>query len=378
MSALSKIRAIYDAREQRVRGDCGRGIIGYISKNVPIELILAAGLLPIQLTGSPDESTLVGDVYMDDVFDGDVRSLFNRILEGHFNFCDLIIIPRTSEGLLQLYYLLLEVQKWEPKRRFPDVYLFDLLQTPYWTTGRYVRGRVDALRQRLEGLSGKQIDDVCLGEAVTAVNRTRDLQRDINALRRETPSRLSGSDALRIFGASGFVSTAEYHELLAEIIASPPAPLADGVRVMIKGSSHDNTRFYELVERCGAIVVSDDHTSGERNFDGYVRAADDPTDAIAFYYQTQSYSPRSYPQSDQDARFLANVEAAKVDAVIFFIEEHDDTFGWDYPDQKKALDRIGVSSLYLPLQSYREPDTAAQEAAVREFLQSVKARSPAL
>ena len=374
MSALSKIHAIYDAREQCIRGDCGRGVIGYVSKNVPIELILAAGLLPIQLTGSPDESTLVGDIYMDEIFDGHVRSLFNRILEGRFNFCDLIIIPRTSEGLLQLYYFLIEARKWEPKRHFPDVYLFDLLQTPYWTTGRYVRGRVNALQQRLEDFSGKSIDDFSLREAVTAVNRTRDLQRKINALRRGTPSRLSGSDALRIFGASGFVPTAEYHELLAEIIASPPAPLTAGVRVMIKGSPHDNTRFYELVERCGAIVVSDDHTCGERMFDGRVRAADDLLDAIAFYYQTQSYSPRSYPQNDQDAHFLANVETAKVDAVIFFIEEHDDTFGWDYPDQKKALDHLGVSSLFLPLQSYREPDAAAQETAIRKFLETVTMR----
>jgi benzoyl-CoA reductase/2-hydroxyglutaryl-CoA dehydratase subunit BcrC/BadD/HgdB len=143
---------------------------------------------------------------------------------------------------------------------------------------------------------------------------------------------------------------------------------------MIKGSPHDDTRFYELVERCGGIVVADDHTCGERMFDGYVRETDDLSDAIAFYYQTQSFSPRSYPQSDQDARFLANVDAAKVDAVIFYIEEHDDTYGWDYPDQKKALDRLGIPSLYLPLQSHRKPDTASQEATVGTFLQGVATR----
>jgi benzoyl-CoA reductase/2-hydroxyglutaryl-CoA dehydratase subunit BcrC/BadD/HgdB len=377
MSALSKIHAIYGAREQSARGDRGRGVVGYISNNVPIELILAAGLTPIQLTGSAKESTPVGDVYMEEIFDGYVRSLFNRILEGRFNFCDLIVIPRTSEGLLQLYYFLAEVRKWEPERHFSDVYLFDLLQTPYWATGRYVRGRVDALKQRLEELSGEPTDDRSIRDAVSTVNRTRDLQRQVNALRRDTPSRLSGSDALRIFGANGFTSPAEYQALLTEIIAAPPASLTTGVRVMIKGSPHDDTRFYELVERCGGIVVADDHTWGERMFDGRVRETNDQLDAIAFYYQTQSFSPRSYPQSDQDARFLANVEAAKVDAVIFFIEEHDDTFGWDYPDQKKVLDRLGIPSLYLPLQSYRKPDTAMQEAAVRTFLQGAAARWPA-
>jgi benzoyl-CoA reductase/2-hydroxyglutaryl-CoA dehydratase subunit BcrC/BadD/HgdB len=374
MSALSQIQTIYSAREQGAWWGRGRGIVGYISNNVPVELILAAGLTPIQLSGSARESTPVGDTYMEEIFDGNVRSLFNRILEGRFNFCDLIVIPRTSEGQLQLYYFLAEARKWEPERCFPEVYLFDLLQTPYWTTGRYVRGRVDALKQRLEQLAGEPISDRSIRDAIAVVNRTRDLQRQVNALRRGTPSRLSGSDALRIFGANGCTSPADYQALLTEIIAAPPASLTTGVRVMIKGSPHDDTRFYELVERCGGIVVADDHTCGERMFDGYVRETDDLSDAIAFYYQTQSFSPRSYPQSDQDALFLANVDAAKVDAVIFYIEEHDDTYGWDYPDQKKALDRLGIPSLYLPLQSHRKPDTASQEATVGTFLQGVATR----
>jgi benzoyl-CoA reductase/2-hydroxyglutaryl-CoA dehydratase subunit BcrC/BadD/HgdB len=134
MSALSKIQAIYSDREQSAWRRRGRGIVGYISNNVPVELILAADLTPIQLTGSAKESTPVGDTYMEEIFDSHIRSLFHRILIGRFNFCDLIVIPRTSEGLLQLYYFLAEVRKWEPERHFPEVYLFDLLQTPYWTT----------------------------------------------------------------------------------------------------------------------------------------------------------------------------------------------------------------------------------------------------
>jgi benzoyl-CoA reductase/2-hydroxyglutaryl-CoA dehydratase subunit BcrC/BadD/HgdB len=374
MPPLPTIYEIYSAREQYARGDRGEGIVGYISNNVPVELILAAGLVPIQLCGSADETTLTGDVYMEEIFDGYVRSLFNRLLEGRFNFCDLIVIPRTSEGLLQLYYYLAEARKWEPERHFPEVYLFDLLQTPYWTTGRYVRGRVDAFKQRLEALTHKPIEESSIRNAVAAVNHTRDLQRKVNALRRQTPPRLSGSDALRAFGAGGFVSPDDYRKLLTELLEAPPSPMAPNTRVMIKGSPHDNIRFYELVERCGATVVADDHAGGERMFDGNVREADDLLDAIAFYYQTDSFSPRSYPQSDQDARFLANVEAAKVEAVIFFIEEHDDTFGWDYPDQMKALDRLGIPSLYLPFQSYRSPDTAAQEKAVRNFLDGLAVR----
>jgi benzoyl-CoA reductase/2-hydroxyglutaryl-CoA dehydratase subunit BcrC/BadD/HgdB len=371
MTAIDTIRSLYADREgeAKKRHAAGQKVVGYLSNNVPVELILAAGLYPVQLTGTPAEETPVGDDYMEHIFDGHIRSLFDRTLTGRFNFCDLIIIPRSSEGYLELYYFLEEVRKWEPSRRFPDIYLFDLLQTPYWTTGRYVRGRVDALKDKLEALAGQKITDAAIRDAVRAVNRSRDLLREVNALRRADPPLLSGTDALRIF-AGGFTERDEYNALLDGLLKGPPATKPTvGTRLMVKGSPQDSTRFYELVEANGAVVVADDHVCGERLFDGRVRDAIDVLDAIAFYYQTESCSPRSYPQSEQDARFLANVEAAGVEGMIFFVEEHDDTLGWDYPDQKKALDARGIPSTYLVHQSYRAPDISAQAAAVRDLVQ---------
>jgi benzoyl-CoA reductase/2-hydroxyglutaryl-CoA dehydratase subunit BcrC/BadD/HgdB len=377
MTAIDTIRALYSDREAWAKQQhaAGKKVVGYCSNNIPVELILAAGLQPVELTGSPAHATAVGDEYMETIFDGHIRSLFDRTLTGQFNFCDLILIPRSSEGYLELYYFLDEVRKWEPNRKFPEIYLFDLLQTPYWTTGRYVRGRVDALKAKLEQVAGHAISAERLLEAVKTVNRSRDLLRDINTLRRSDPPRLSGGDMLKVIAASGFTERGAYNALLEELAKPQSAgkPLS-GARLMVKGSPQGTTEFYDLVEKNGAVVVADDHVNGERAFDGRVREAQDLLDAISFYYQTESYSPRSYPQSTQDARFMANVEAAGVDGVIFFVEEHDDTLGWDYPDQKKLLDARGIPSVYLVHQSYRTPDRAAQTAAVRDLVQRAAAR----
>src|SRR6185437_11800892 len=142
-----------------------------------------------------------------------------RMLRGHYSFADLIVVPRTSESYLQLYYYLLEVRKWEPERRFPDLYLFDLLQAPNWTVGSYDRGRLDDLRHRLHRVAGRAMTD------------------EVNGLRRRDPPLISGTDMLRIAGAAGFMAIADHSAALRVILAGADAlsPIA-GKRIMVKGS----------------------------------------------------------------------------------------------------------------------------------------------
>ncbi len=122
MDALEKLRGSLSriAKQSCARGpSTGDKVVGYFSNNVPTELILATGMFPVRLTGDPRGTTEIGDRYMEEFHDGEIRSIFDRMLRGHFNFCDLIVVPRTSESFLQLYYYLLEARRWEPARVIP-------------------------------------------------------------------------------------------------------------------------------------------------------------------------------------------------------------------------------------------------------------------
>ncbi len=374
-SAIDELKASYISREQQARARHARGekVIGYFSWNVPEELILAAGMFPVQLSGSPDETTELGDQYMEDFFDGYIRSIFNRMLTGHFNFVDLIVIPRTTESYLQLYYFLQEIERLKPEHEFPELYLFDLLQTNNWLTGRYVRGRMDDFKQKLEQVSGKLIEQAAVTNAIKTVNRNRALLSQVNAFRREIPPKLSGSDLMRVTGASTFIEKSTHSQRLENLLdhADQLKPLS-GPRLMVKGSPLDNTALYELIEACGAVIVADDHAWSERVFEHQVREDFDAMEALTEHYHLHSPSPRQFPQARQDEIFMNIVEQAKVEGVIFYIEEYDDTLGWDYPGQKKMLDAKGIPSLYLKKQSYRQPDEVTQKVAVTAFISSLK------
>ena len=370
-TAFESIHLHYSAREQVARDLHSRGekVIGYLSNNVPVELIIAAGMFPVQLTGSPAESTETADHYMEDFFDGDIRSIFNRILIGHFEFVDLLIIPRTSEGMLQLYYFLKEVSRLEPDRRLPEILLFDLLHTAFWRTGRYNLQRVVELKRKLEQLASRPITPGDLANAIRLTNRNRALLSEINGRRRRDPCNLTGSDMLRIIATSMFMDMRTHTQALEVLLSDrEPPPVHVGPRLMIKGSPHDNPGFYELVESCGAVVAADDHVWSERLFEHKVREDDDPIEALTEHYHLHSVSPRQYPQSRQDSRFMELVSLARVQGVVFYFSEWDDTLGWDYPEQKKLLDRAGIPSICMTRQSYRQPDEPAQQAAVQALV----------
>jgi benzoyl-CoA reductase/2-hydroxyglutaryl-CoA dehydratase subunit BcrC/BadD/HgdB len=347
----------YEHRTEAARSS-GLPVVAYLGNAIPVELIVAAGCFPMQMSGDPHEDTPLSDLYLDDDFDGELRSVYQRIVSGYYNFAQLIVLPRSSNGYLYLYYFLLETKRLRADP-FPEVALFDVLQTPFWSTGQYVYQRVLDLQETLARVSGHVITIDALAAAIATCNGERRALQAMNALRREVPPRLSGTSMLSAIGAATY--------------GGPPAAVSDakpidGLRVMVKGAPHDTADFYELVESLGAVIVADDHATGERVIEHLVDETIAPIVALADHYHLHAPGIRSFPQASQDARFLQIVAEAQVKAVIFFHDEFDDTLGWDYPEQKRLLDARGIPSVFLPQQSYRSPDRAAQRSAVLDLI----------
>jgi len=377
---LSQLKANYENRELEAKRQKQAGIkvVGYVSANVPEELILASGMFPVQVSGDPATMPSVGDEYMEYFHDGEVRSLLDRALRGDFAFLDLLIVPRTSEGYLQLFYYLIELKRIQPSLPLPEIHLFDILSTAFWHTGRYNHARIIELRERLDAVAGKITTNAEISEAIRMSNRSREHLIRLQNLRHQHPTTISGSDALRTIGASSLIDRKSFQVLAHGMIeGAARAATCSGIRLMVKGSPQDNTDFYELVESLGAVIVASDHPHGDGTFEHLVNESCDPIEALTEHYHLHSANVRQYPQSIADTRFLSLVNAAKVDGVIFYLDDWDDTLGWDYPDQKKALDSIGVPSLLLKQQPYFTPDKERQADTVRAFISTLQPQSVA-
>lgn len=339
----------------------GRPVVAYLGSSVPVELIRAGGAFAVQLAGDPALDTPLSDMYLDPEFDGEIRSLFDQIGSGACNVADLIVIPRSSNGLLYLYYSLLELRRLEPRRAFPDLLLYDVLNTPNWSTGRYVLGRTRALHERLGGSGAR------LRTAVEEHNALRGALQALDARRRA--GRLSGSTWWSALRASRVLAPQDWFDAVGTL-GQEEAPRT---RLMLKGFGQDTPELFLLAESLGANVVADDYPGGTRSVLTLVDEAADPLVALAEHYQLHVPTLRSYPQAREDAAWLALLDQSAAQAVVFYHEEFDDTLGWDYPAQKALLEARGLPQLLLGRQSYRAPDRAARRAALSQLIERIPA-----
>jgi benzoyl-CoA reductase/2-hydroxyglutaryl-CoA dehydratase subunit BcrC/BadD/HgdB len=372
--ALRRLRAAYDDRlgEARRRRAGGSRIVAYFLNSVPVEIIIAAGFDPLRLVGDPARRAAIADRYMEDYMDGEVRSILGSILTGEFDIADLLVLPRSSEVYLQLYYFLRELPEWEPDAPIPDTYLFDLLQSPHWLTARFDIGRMRAFAEHLGALGGVAIDDAALVAAIRRVNALRRaLQRAAGLWRGETIA-LDGIDALKVIGAASILPVDEATATIEALVADAPAPLAqNGPRIMLKGSPQSDPHVTRLIEEAGGRVVAHDHVAGDPTFRALVAEQGDPWEALATHYQRHIPGPRVHPQAEQDDLFVALAREAAVDGVIFFHDEWDDTLGWEYPDQRKRLDTEGIASLFMKRQPYFDPPVDEQRRAIAAFIRDL-------
>jgi benzoyl-CoA reductase/2-hydroxyglutaryl-CoA dehydratase subunit BcrC/BadD/HgdB len=325
-----------------------------VGASLPIEIVLAAGLLPVRISGRP-RGTPQADAYGLDGLDGPTRVTFEQLVaeDGQFDFA-LIAPDVTAHSVL--FQTLREIQRVEPVPGMPRFAFVDMLHLPNRTTGRYNRGQLARMVQTVEEWSGNIVNEDRLLGAIETVNATRSLLADAMTLRRARPARLAGSDVLAIVGAALLMPSAEIQALLSELL-SDSENLRDrpGTRVYLNGSPHEDAAVYELIESCGCVIVGEDHPRGEDAFGPMVSVNGDPLESLAEHYQFANLPARR--SAAERARHVARrAQETRADVVVTYTVMHDEATPWDARAILAAVSDIGLPLIALPEQRYDEPD----------------------
>lgn len=380
MSALAELTRRYRDRDVAAHEWKQRGgqVVGYIGTDVPEELMLAAGIFPLRVTGDPAHSTALADRYLPPAAQATVRSLLNRILDGTYAFLDHLVLSNSSEGLLRLFYFLREIKRRESYPGMPDIAFFEFLHTKFRTSALYNRDRVSEFKQMLEEWSGKGIDDVMLRDAIKICNENRKLLQEIARWRVESPPHLSGTDALQIIDSSMFMLKRDHNALLHQLLSEKETLTSrEGVRLFVEGESLDNLQLYELVEACAATIVAEDSDWGNRYFDTLVDENSDPLDAIVERYQFGAPRPTKSTVQERVDYLSRQVEATKPDGVLFYTLAGENPTMWDYPEQRTAIEAMGIPTLSLDHQPYQLDTRDEMKNRITSFIQSVRMKEPA-
>ena len=88
----------------------GGQVVGCLGSDVPEEFLIAAGFLTVRVCGDPRASAEAADRYIERAFDPFVRSQFARIVEGEYSYLDHLIVSRSSDALVRVFYYLRELR----------------------------------------------------------------------------------------------------------------------------------------------------------------------------------------------------------------------------------------------------------------------------
>ena len=325
----------------------GIPVVGITSNTVPWELVRAAGAFPVVINPGNTDHPDVDNFMEEDVFEKRIRAIFGAAISGDLQHLSLLLIPRTSEQEYKLYLYLREVARQDPGRRCPPVYLFDLLHTRSAESYAYGLERMLRLKQRLEDLTGKSINNDALQQAIGESNSARGAIRSLLRLRQPEP-RISGTEALSLTGPFFFMDRDKYTRLAEQAVnrIAQRNPLS-GKRVLITGASISHRGLHQALEMHGAVVVAEEDWWGSQCAGGDTDSGSkELLKAIFEKYYLDTPSPRLFPFEIADAWFQ-RASAGGADGVIFYLPPEDCVAGWDYPRRRRYLDDRRIPHLLV-------------------------------
>jgi benzoyl-CoA reductase subunit C len=343
-------RTIYEQRHDYARNwkaRTGGKVAGYFCTYVPEEILYAAGVLPVRILGSHEPQD-VTEPHIFGMFCPFCRDCLAQGLKNRFEYLDGLMIAQSCLHIRQAY------TSWEKHRPVEFSYYINMphkVQSP--RAKAFLAGELADFKNAVERWTGVAITDDKLEEGIGVMNRSRSLMRQLYGLRQSDPPLLTGSEALEAVLAMQMSDKREHNEMMQALldgIAARPTPAsASGLRLLVVGSEDDDLGFFRMVERLGAVIVTDEHCTGTRYFWNDVEpSGKSPLQAIADRYCDRPPCPtKDWEVRQRIDHILALARAWDAKGAIVIQQKFCDPHELDTPAIKKALEAAGIPVLFL-------------------------------
>ncbi|TCO70131.1 benzoyl-CoA reductase subunit C [Rhodovulum euryhalinum] len=353
----------------------GRKVVGFLPVYAPLELIHAAGCLPLGIFGGGDRMEVIhGDAFYQSYICRIPRSTVELGVTGRLDFVDGMIFPFVCDVIRNLSGM------W--KIMFPQVWtkFFDTPQNfDPEVGGAYYIEELKELREGLERLTGRPITDAALRASILHYNENRRLVRAVYDFRANAPWKAPASEVYLLMRAGLMMPVEDHNGMLADYLDAAEAedrPRRDNVRIAIYGSFCEQPplNLIKSVEMAGCYVVEDDYALVNRFLTEDVPVDGDPIEALATAYLTKSVetSCKYVPREEDKGRFhIAQIRKARAEGVIYASPSFCDPALLDRPMIARRLTEAGIPHI-----SFKYAENSGQMQPIREqagtFADSIK------
>lgn len=355
----------------------GARVVGMFCSFVPVELIYAAGALPVGLCAFTEEPIPAAEADLPRNLCPLIKASYGFALTDtcpYFYFSDFVVGETTCDGKKKMFELMNEIK---------DTYVMQLPHSRDAQALAFWREQIIAFQKKLEEFYGITITEEDIRAAIRLKNRERDVMRRYLELGQLNPVAMSGYEMGTRVDAGSFSFDLEQRcsevekrtaEVLADWEANYKGKPTDRPRLLVTGCPNAGVRekIIRAVEEMGADVVAFDTCNGIRDKVEKVDESDpDVYNALARKYLNINCSVMSPNDSRRDY-IGAMIDSYQVDGVIEIVLQSCHTYDVEahfikrFVTQEKGIPYLNIET------DYSQADKGQINTRLAAFLETIE------
>jgi len=316
-----------------------RRAMGYLCTYAPLEILHAAGFVPVRLM-QLSRSVALADAHLPSFSCALARTVTERMLTRELDFLAGVLFVHTCDTMQ------CAADVWRMAKPPFKVLNFSL-PTVLSSAGarNYLLEELRHLREALQNGFGVAISDEALRASIGVYNKQRRLLTELYERR--------GQFAMEEFwplALAGMLMPVEEHNSLLQsaLRNSTRQSVHNGPGVVLAGAILDDITIPRLIEELGGWVAGDDLCMGSRFFETLVDDEQEALAALADRYLRRPPCPaKHYAAQPRAQRLLERVQRVGAQGVVFVLSKFCEPHAFDYVPLSQALSEAGVPHLLL-------------------------------
>ena len=354
----------------------GAKVVGVFCSFVPLEIVYAAGMVPVGLCSFTDEPIPAAETHLPKNLCPLIKASYGFALTDtcpYFYFSDLVVGETTCDGKKKMFELLGEIK---------PTYVMQLPHTREKSALAFWKGQIIAFKEKLESFFGVTITEEAIRKAIRQKNHEREVMRRYLELGKLDPAPMSGYEMGTRIDAGSISFDLEQRcriveqrtaEVIADWEANYKGKPSEKPRILVTGCPNAGVRekIIRVVEEMGASIVAFDTCSGIRDkIEPVDEANPDVYEALAVKYLNISCSVMS-PNGGRREYLADIIDDYHVDGVIEIILQSCHTYDVEahfikrLVTQEKGLPYLNIET------DYSQSDKGQINTRLAAFLETI-------
>ena len=370
LKAMNELNEAFANRKDQLykQKEEGRKVFGLFCSFVPIELILAANGIPVGLCGGKDTTIPAAEEDLPRNLCPLIKSSYGFKKTKscpYFEAADIVIGETTCDGKKKMFELM---EKMIPMHVMHLPHFRDERSAKLWLD------EVKDLKKMIEEITGNEITEEKLKEAIDKVNKMRKLFYKIYKLRAKTPTPIKGTEALRLFQLAYLLDIDTLIPILEKLVKELEEKVEkgegyEGKRILISGCPMvaGNTKIVDIIEEVGGVVVGEESCTGTRQFENLVEGYDLEKLAERYF---KIPCACVFKNDDRIKRIKELVKELNADGVVYYTLQYCHTFNVEGARVEEELKKEGIPIIRVET-DYSESDKEQLKTRLEAFIEMI-------